>query len=121
MYNLRHSTARNCIERCFGVIKRRFKIIATAPEYNIKAQARLIHAVCVLHNFILCHDPTDATVYDVVELQRRPPQTQMEDHVHMQGDEMENTLTGMDSEEDIREQMAEEMWAQYQEYIANAS
>lgn len=45
----------------------------------------------------------------------------MEDHVHMQGDEMENTLTGMDSEEDIREQMAEEMWAQYQEYIANAS
>lgn len=51
-YNLRHAQARNVIERAFGVLKKRFPILATAPEYSPQVQAKIVLACCVLHNFI---------------------------------------------------------------------
>lgn len=115
LYNSCHSSLRNCIERCFGVIKRRNRIIATAPEYSIQTQARLIHAVCTLHNFVLSHDPTDATVRDVAELLRQSPQGRGN-----------NIVTGTDGRnggdaENLRDRIANDMWAQYQAYIANST
>lgn len=61
LYNLRHATLRNVIERIFGVLKRRFRILQLAPEYNMDTQGRLPAALCALHNFIRTHDPDDET------------------------------------------------------------
>lgn len=36
---------RNAVERVFGVLKRRFKILKTAPEYNFETQIDLILAL----------------------------------------------------------------------------
>ena len=52
LFNLRHAQLRNVIERLFGVLRRRFKILNTAPEYNLDTQAQLVLVVCALHNFI---------------------------------------------------------------------
>jgi DDE superfamily endonuclease len=52
LFNLRHSTLRNAIERAFGVWKHRFKILRAAPEYDIKTQIGLVYATSALHNFI---------------------------------------------------------------------
>ena len=46
---------RNAIERIFGILKRRFPIFKTAPEYSIITQAKLVLAVTALHNFISNH------------------------------------------------------------------
>ena len=43
---------RNAIERVFGKWKRRFKILRTAPEYNVKTQVQLVYALAALYNFI---------------------------------------------------------------------
>ena len=49
------------IERIFGVLKRRFRILLLAPEYKLDIQSRLPAALCSLHNFIRTHDPDDET------------------------------------------------------------
>ncbi|KAI7951580.1 hypothetical protein MJO28_007264 [Puccinia striiformis f. sp. tritici] len=50
LYNLRHSSLRNVIERCFGVFKRRFKIMTQASEYQLEQQYDLVLACACLHN-----------------------------------------------------------------------
>jgi hypothetical protein len=47
------------IERIFGVIKRRFRILVIPPEYDMKTQARLPAALGALHNFIRDNDPAE--------------------------------------------------------------
>lgn len=59
LFNLRHSSLRNAIERIFGVIKRRFKILAVGSEYSIDDQIRILPALCALHNFAKIHDNDD--------------------------------------------------------------
>ena len=59
LFNLRHAQARNAVEHIFGVFKRRFKLLASAPEYSLKMQARFIPALAAVHNFIQIHEPSD--------------------------------------------------------------
>jgi len=56
LFNLRHSSARNVIERIFGVLKRRFRILLLAPEYSLEIQARIPAALCAIHNFIRTYE-----------------------------------------------------------------
>jgi hypothetical protein len=57
--------ARNVIERIFGVLKQRFRILLLPPHYPLDFQARIPVALCALQNFIqeIDHDegviPTD--------------------------------------------------------------
>ena len=64
LFNYRHAQLRNVIERTFGVLKRRFKVLAVAQEYSLKHQARLVPALAVVHNFIRVHDPSDIEIID---------------------------------------------------------
>jgi hypothetical protein len=59
LFNLRHASACNIIERIFGVIKRRFRILLLAPEYSMAVQARIPTALCAIHNFIRTHDAVE--------------------------------------------------------------
>jgi hypothetical protein len=63
LFNLRHASARNVVERIFGILKRRFRILIIAPEYDMGIQARIPAALCALHNFIRRHDPSDINDY----------------------------------------------------------
>jgi hypothetical protein len=61
LFNLRHAQARNCIERIFGVLKKRFRILLLAPEYkkDKDLQNRIPTALVAIHNFIRHHDPNE--------------------------------------------------------------
>ena len=52
LFNLRHSSLRNEIERIFGVLKKRFPFLKTAHQYSLWKQSRLVLVLCTLHNFI---------------------------------------------------------------------
>lgn len=52
LFNMKHSTARNVIERLFGLLKNRWGILRSPSYYPIKIQNRIIMACCLLHNFI---------------------------------------------------------------------
>ena len=51
-FNMKHSSARNVIERCFGLLKGHWAILREKCFYPIKTQARIITACCLLHNHI---------------------------------------------------------------------
>jgi len=52
LFHLQYVSLRNVIERIFGVIKRKFKILVQAAKYSINTQVDLVLAICGLYNFI---------------------------------------------------------------------
>ncbi|XP_043687717.1 putative nuclease HARBI1 [Telopea speciosissima] len=51
-FNYRHSSFRNVIERTFGVLKNRFKILRHMSSFDIRFQPYIVIACCGLHNYI---------------------------------------------------------------------
>ncbi|GJZ66387.1 hypothetical protein Tco_0623083 [Tanacetum coccineum] len=49
---MKHSKARNVIERCFGLLKGRWKILASPSFFPITTQVRIILACFLQHNLI---------------------------------------------------------------------
>ena len=69
---MKHSAARNVIERSFGVLKMRFAILRSPSFYPIKTQCRIVTACCLLHNLIkreMTDDPVEVE-YDAEERRR---------------------------------------------------
>ncbi|XP_042051418.1 putative nuclease HARBI1 [Salvia splendens] len=63
LFNLRHTKARNVIERSFAVLKMRWGILRSASFYPIEVQTGLIIACFLLHNYIrgeMVVDPIEA-------------------------------------------------------------
>lgn len=52
LFNHRHSSLRNVIQRSFDVLKARFPILKLAPQYAFHIQRDIVIAACVLHNYI---------------------------------------------------------------------
>ncbi|KAK9277805.1 hypothetical protein L1049_027361 [Liquidambar formosana] len=65
LFNYRHSSLRNIIERSFGLIKKRWAILRTEPFFDIKVQVKIVIACCTLHNFILNVDPDDLLEHEL--------------------------------------------------------
>ncbi|GFS46129.1 hypothetical protein Acr_00g0100280 [Actinidia rufa] len=51
-FNMNHASARNMIERCFGVLKMRFAILRSCSYYPMRTQCRIVTACCLIHNLI---------------------------------------------------------------------
>ncbi|CAA0815501.1 Unknown protein [Striga hermonthica] len=52
IFNRAHSSLRSCIERAFGVLKARWKILHKMPGYSLTDQNRIICSCFALHNYI---------------------------------------------------------------------
>ena len=69
LYNLRHARIRVVVERAFGHLKRRWKIVRIAPpEYGIEKQVQIVYAVTGLHNFLLSEAREDELTRKQVRL-----------------------------------------------------
>ncbi|KAL8549692.1 hypothetical protein ACS0TY_008511 [Phlomoides rotata] len=49
---MKHTHARNVIERTFGLLKMRWGILRSPSWYPIKSANKIITACCLLHNYI---------------------------------------------------------------------
>ncbi|KAG7588677.1 Harbinger transposase-derived nuclease domain [Arabidopsis suecica] len=114
LFNLRHASLRNVIERIFGIFKSRFAIFKSAPPFSYTKQAGLVLACAALHNFL--------------RKECRSDEADFPDEVENEGDAVNNEGNAMntneiDSEEPLetqeqdrenanmwRKSMAEDMW-----------
>ncbi|XP_059625975.1 uncharacterized protein LOC132269011 [Cornus florida] len=65
LFNHRHSSLRNAIERAFGVLKKRFRIPVDEPMFGFENQVKLVIACCIIHNHIRGVMPDDPLLNDV--------------------------------------------------------
>ncbi|XP_074592480.1 uncharacterized protein LOC141848346 [Curcuma longa] len=71
-FNKKHSSARNIIERCFGLLKKRWTILRSPSFYPIKTQNRIIIACCLLQNFIRMNMDSDPEENTTIEPEHMP-------------------------------------------------
>lgn len=115
LFNLRHATARNVIERIFGVVKRRFWLLVVAPEYTLGTQAKMVPALCVLHNFIRVHDVDDLPTLGDNFQSRVTQRTVRADSLEGLGGDI--SAAEKRRATSARDTIAKEMWDSYQRYL----
>ena len=107
LFNLRHASLRNVVERAFGVIKQRFPILKMMTSYPMVTQIDLINICFMIHNFIRVNQGYEDEFDEWNE-----------EHNDENGDlNAENDdIAGANNK---REEIAQHMWASYQNYLQN--
>ncbi|KAK2659214.1 hypothetical protein Ddye_005747 [Dipteronia dyeriana] len=67
-FNMKHASARNVIERCFGLLKKHWAILRSPSFYLIKTQCKIIVACSLLHNLIRREMTVDPLEHEVIEV-----------------------------------------------------
>jgi hypothetical protein len=115
LYNLRHASLRNVVERIFGVVKRKYQILRSPSEYSIATQNRIILVCCVLHNFVRSLEGQSADNWLDTEVDRNSERESIQPAVAYP----EGSSVSSKKMDKFRDQVAEKMWVQYQGYIAD--
>jgi hypothetical protein len=71
-FNMKHSKARNVIERCFGLLKGRWSILRSPSFFPIQTQFRIIMACALLHNLIRKEMSMDPQELEDSEMEDNP-------------------------------------------------
>ena len=66
LFNLRHSSLRTTIERGFGVLKKRFRVLDAEPFWSLETQVKVVLACYVVHNHIMGVEPNDHIMEDAM-------------------------------------------------------
>ena len=108
LFNYRHSSVRNVIERCFGVLKARFKILKNMSNYPMYRQSNIPTVCCALHNFIRLHDCSDQLFASYGEDVEAP---EVRFNAVQEGGRLDFTENA--EMVAVRESIANMLWAQY--------
>lgn len=108
LFNLRHASLRNAIERAFGVLKKRFPIIRSTQEpfYSCETQSDIFLACCILHNFLLEEDRDKDLEDEVLQEVLNGPTEEVQHN-------LSNAREGSTTAEQLRNSIANQMWTNY--------
>ena len=112
LFNLRHSSARNTIERAHGLLKKRWAILRKSSFYDKKTQVRIINACFILHNFVRVENINEEELLAEVD-------EEINDTIPVDGDGEEDlgfVSTARPTEEwdKFRDELALNMFAEYE-------
>jgi DDE superfamily endonuclease len=111
LFNLRHSSARNVIERAFGVIKRRFQILKYGCEHPISTQIKLFPALACLSNYIDRLEKDDDHILDqYVDEEPNNPEE------NASANRIEASSAATKEAEKWRDTIAKQLWQDYLNY-----
>jgi hypothetical protein len=108
LFNLRHSSLRITVERAFGSLKRRFKILDDAtPFFPFQTQVNIVVACCIIHNWVINDD--------IDELVMGPNESIIQDN--------DTSTVGQPNDHawmvQFRQGLADQMWADRQNHHGN--
>ncbi|CAN1142823.1 hypothetical protein LINPERPRIM_LOCUS26200 [Linum perenne] len=98
---MKHSSARNVIERAFDLLKMRWAILRDTTWFSPEIVGRLVHVCCLLHNFIKQEAGVD-------DLERAYVQ-----YTSSMAEEMKEVASSMQPSPEwtnFRNQIAQQMW-----------
>jgi hypothetical protein len=111
LFNLRHSSLRNVVERIFGVLKRQWQILGgKGCEYSIDTQVDITSALVGLYNF--------GKQYGEVELFLEDGIDDIDDIHEVEDEDITSEKRTIQSKwmDEKREQIATDMWKDYELY-----
>jgi hypothetical protein len=114
LFNLRHSSLRNAIERIFGVAKRKFKVLKSVPEYSVEVQTQLVCAVVVLYNFVRRREGDLGDRYFLPDQEDLLVLNSEDIQAELEGNYKDNGSAEMDKK---RDEIAKAMWKDYRQYL----
>ena len=121
LFNLRHSSLRNAVERILGATKKRFPILKVAPPYTFEVQVDLVLAVCFLHNFISIHSENNGDFQlTVEELRDLEDEAEERRQTRIAGDPISTNAARVAGNQ-VRDSIAEQMWKDYQDELNRRS
>ncbi|KAF7829799.1 protein ALP1-like [Senna tora] len=106
-FNMRHSAARNVIERCFGMLKNRWAIMRSPSFYPVKTHNMIVIACCLLHNLIRRENVGDPLNDEAENLDPEPA----EEHAEVDGPI--STVETSESWTLFRENLAAQMFNEF--------
>lgn len=108
------------IERIFGVLKQRFRILLLPPHYPLAFQPRIPAALCALQNYIQIIDQDEGEVpTDSLQAAYRP----FSSDVNHESDDVGFITDEEEGNSEIktrRMNIANEMWESYLQYTADS-
>jgi len=117
LFNLRHASAWNIVERIFGILKNRFGILQHNPSLTSKVQAHLPAALAALHNIICKYDPKEINRHigelDVLEYDLDELNSELQDCTEGVLAKGPSKRAEKKNVEKRRVEMANQMWIQY--------
>ncbi|KAK9034396.1 hypothetical protein V6N11_050563 [Hibiscus sabdariffa] len=105
LFNLRHSSLRTTVERVFGILKKRFRVLDAEPFWDFQTQVDVVLACTIIHNHIMGVDPNDLINEGLYE--------------EFESNLIVSTLTAREEREEAiewaakRDEIAEAMWSEY--------
>jgi hypothetical protein len=121
LFNLRHASAQNIVERIFGILKNRFAILQHNPSLTPKVQAHLPAALAALHNVIRKYDPEEIDrcigELDVLEYDLDELDPELQDGAEGELAKGPPKRAEKKNVEKRRDKMANQMWIQYQQVL----
>lgn len=116
LFNLRHASLRNVVERLIGVLKKRFPVLTCPSYYPYWKQTRNIYALTMLSNFIQLYDPTDKFLQQA----EAEPHNNVHDGAHESAAEViaPTQSQAHTAGVTLRDNLAKAMWHQYQTKLA---
>ena len=112
LFNMKHSSVRNCVERTFGLLKIRWAIIRNPSYYPFDTQVDIILACCYIHNLIRQQMRIDPCEKYLDEYMQSLQQQQVNEDV-IQSTEASSQWT------EKRDKLADEMWKAWKEKRGN--
>ncbi|KNE95485.1 hypothetical protein PSTG_11197 [Puccinia striiformis f. sp. tritici PST-78] len=114
LFNLRHASLRNVVERIFGCLKSKFKILTSPSEHNIHSQVQLVYAITMLWNFLRHHNQYEIVPEaDKLDLAHDPESNETINPPICRRTRAENARMVA-----LRTRLADKMWKQYQDHVS---
>ena len=112
LFNYRHASLRNVIERTFGAWKSRLRILRQGMNnYECDMQVKIVIACAVLHNFLREHQSSDG-IFN--EYENDDMVVDESDELLAQGNNIASSSRSSDSEMQAhREEIVHKMWEDY--------
>ncbi|XP_033100382.1 protein ANTAGONIST OF LIKE HETEROCHROMATIN PROTEIN 1-like [Anneissia japonica] len=93
-FNYRLSRARMVVERAFGQLKGRWRILMRRNDSALKAIPQMVTSCCILHNFCIEHNEVYEAGWDQMHVIYEQPQADPVHDVVPSADDIRNALLG---------------------------